>query len=146
MASSDPGGTACQPAFGQAGKVGIGALPQGLQARAAELRLPPGEATIAGMRAALAGWPIDRKQVGPAIAPQAAPTAPPQTASTASRQEALFAGHELARAYRTKAFRSAPRAAQTGDRSGQGRLRGRLRPTIACKVFGVFALETEISN
>jgi 5-methylthioadenosine/S-adenosylhomocysteine deaminase len=45
------------------------ALPAPLQTRAAELRLPPGEATIVGMRAALAGWPIDRKQVRPAIAP-----------------------------------------------------------------------------
>jgi guanine deaminase len=45
------------------------ALPPGLQARAAELRLPPGEATIAGMRAALAGWSFDRGRVRPAVAP-----------------------------------------------------------------------------
>lgn len=45
------------------------ALPPALQARAAELRLPPGEATIAGMRAALAHWSIDRDRVRPAVAP-----------------------------------------------------------------------------
>ena len=45
------------------------ALPSGLQARAAELRLPPGEVTIAGMHAALAGWSFDRDQVRPAVAP-----------------------------------------------------------------------------
>ncbi len=45
------------------------ALPPGLQARTAELRLPPGEATISGMRAALAGWSFDRDQVRPAVAP-----------------------------------------------------------------------------
>src|SRR5277367_6623879 len=32
------------------------ALPPALQARVAELRLPPAEATLAAMRAALAGW------------------------------------------------------------------------------------------
>ncbi len=45
------------------------ALPPGLQARAAELRLPPGEATISGIRAALSGWSFDRDQVRPAVAP-----------------------------------------------------------------------------
>jgi 5-methylthioadenosine/S-adenosylhomocysteine deaminase len=45
------------------------ALPSPLQGRAAELRLPPGEATIAGMRAALAQWPLDRDLVRPAVAP-----------------------------------------------------------------------------
>jgi 5-methylthioadenosine/S-adenosylhomocysteine deaminase len=45
------------------------ALPPGLQARAAELRLPPGEATISGMRSALAGWSLNRDQVRPAVAP-----------------------------------------------------------------------------
>jgi 5-methylthioadenosine/S-adenosylhomocysteine deaminase len=45
------------------------ALPSSLQGRAAELRLPPGEATIAGMRAALAQWPLDRDLVRPAVAP-----------------------------------------------------------------------------
>ena len=45
------------------------ALPPGLQTRAAELRLPPAEATISGMRAALSGWSFDRDQVCPAVAP-----------------------------------------------------------------------------
>ena len=45
------------------------ALPAPLQARAAELRLPPGAATIAAMRTALAGWPIDRDRIRPAVAP-----------------------------------------------------------------------------
>ena len=45
------------------------ALPPALQARAGELRLPPSEATIAGMRAALAGWRFDRDRVRPAVAP-----------------------------------------------------------------------------
>ncbi len=45
------------------------ALPPALQARAAELRLPPAEATLAGMRAALACWGFDRDQVRPAVAP-----------------------------------------------------------------------------
>ena len=45
------------------------ALPAPLQARAAELRLPPAAATIAGMRAALAGWSFDREQLRPAVAP-----------------------------------------------------------------------------
>jgi cytosine/adenosine deaminase-related metal-dependent hydrolase len=47
----------------------LDALPPALQARAAELRLPPGEATIAGMRKALAGWSFDRDRVRPAVAP-----------------------------------------------------------------------------
>jgi 5-methylthioadenosine/S-adenosylhomocysteine deaminase len=45
------------------------ALPPALQRRAGELRLPPGAATIAGMRAALAGWSFDREQLRPAVAP-----------------------------------------------------------------------------
>jgi 5-methylthioadenosine/S-adenosylhomocysteine deaminase len=45
------------------------ALPPSLQSRVAELRLPPAEATIAGIRAALAGWSLDREQVRPAVAP-----------------------------------------------------------------------------
>ena len=45
------------------------ALPAALQARAAEMRLPPAAATLAGMRAALSGWSIDRDQVRPAVAP-----------------------------------------------------------------------------
>jgi 5-methylthioadenosine/S-adenosylhomocysteine deaminase len=45
------------------------AMPTALQARTAELRLPPGEETIAAMRAALAGWSCDREQLRPAVAP-----------------------------------------------------------------------------
>jgi 5-methylthioadenosine/S-adenosylhomocysteine deaminase len=45
------------------------ALPAALQSRAAELRLPPGEATLAAIRAALAAWPFDRDRVAPAVAP-----------------------------------------------------------------------------
>ena len=33
------------------------------------MRLPPAEATLAGIRAAFAGWPFDRNQVCPAVAP-----------------------------------------------------------------------------
>jgi guanine deaminase len=47
----------------------IDAMPQALRARVAELRLPPAEATLAAMRAALAGWPVDRDKVCPAVAP-----------------------------------------------------------------------------
>jgi 5-methylthioadenosine/S-adenosylhomocysteine deaminase len=45
------------------------AMPPALQVRAAELRLPPAEATVAGMRAAFAGWGFDREQLRPAVAP-----------------------------------------------------------------------------
>jgi 5-methylthioadenosine/S-adenosylhomocysteine deaminase len=45
------------------------ALPPALQVRAAELRLPPAEATLSGMRAALADWSLNRDQVRPAVAP-----------------------------------------------------------------------------
>jgi 5-methylthioadenosine/S-adenosylhomocysteine deaminase len=45
------------------------ALPPGLQARAGEFRLPPGAATIAAMRTAVAGWSFDRDQLRPAVAP-----------------------------------------------------------------------------
>jgi 5-methylthioadenosine/S-adenosylhomocysteine deaminase len=45
------------------------AMPPALQGRAAELRLPPAEATIAGMRRALAGWAHDRDRLRPAVAP-----------------------------------------------------------------------------
>jgi guanine deaminase len=45
------------------------ALPPELQRRAAELRLPPGEATLAAVRAALGRWAADREQVRPAVAP-----------------------------------------------------------------------------
>jgi 5-methylthioadenosine/S-adenosylhomocysteine deaminase len=45
------------------------ALPAPLQAHAAALRLPPGQATIAGMRAALAGWHFDPDRIRPAVAP-----------------------------------------------------------------------------
>src|SRR5438128_2503394 len=45
------------------------ALPPSLQARVAELRLPPAEATLMGIRTALRDWPFDRDQVRPAVAP-----------------------------------------------------------------------------
>ena len=45
------------------------AMPPVLQTRVAELRLPPGEATLAGIRAAFATWPFDRRQICPAVAP-----------------------------------------------------------------------------
>src|SRR6516165_9892045 len=45
------------------------ALPQPLKERVAELRLPPGEATLAAIRAALRDWPLDRESVRPAVAP-----------------------------------------------------------------------------
>src|SRR5215472_11849504 len=45
------------------------ALPAALQARVAELRLPPAEATLSGIRAALRDWPFDRDLVCPAVAP-----------------------------------------------------------------------------
>ena len=47
----------------------IEAMPPALQTRVAELRLPPAEATLAGIRAAFAAWPFDREQVRPAVAP-----------------------------------------------------------------------------
>jgi 5-methylthioadenosine/S-adenosylhomocysteine deaminase len=45
------------------------ALPQPLKERVAELRLPPGEATLAAIRAALRDWSFDREKVRPAVAP-----------------------------------------------------------------------------
>jgi 5-methylthioadenosine/S-adenosylhomocysteine deaminase len=45
------------------------AMPSALQAGVAALRLPPAEATIAGMRGALADWRFDREQLRPAVAP-----------------------------------------------------------------------------
>jgi guanine deaminase len=45
------------------------ALPPALQERVAELRLPPGDATLAAIRAALRDWPFDRDRVRPAVAP-----------------------------------------------------------------------------
>ncbi len=47
----------------------IEAMPPALRTRVAELRLPPAEATLAGIGAAMATWPFDRKQVCPAVAP-----------------------------------------------------------------------------
>jgi guanine deaminase len=47
----------------------VEAMPPVLQARVAELRLPPGEATIAAMRKALSAWSLDREQIRPAVAP-----------------------------------------------------------------------------
>ncbi len=47
----------------------IEAMPPALQARVAELRLPPAEATLAGIRAAFATWRFDRNQICPAVAP-----------------------------------------------------------------------------
>src|SRR6267378_3937738 len=45
------------------------ALPQPLQERVAELRLPPAEATLAAIRTALRDWSFDRDRVRPAVAP-----------------------------------------------------------------------------
>src|SRR5438552_10642170 len=45
------------------------ALPRPLQERVTELRLPPAEATLAAIRAALRDWSFDRDQVRPAVAP-----------------------------------------------------------------------------
>jgi 5-methylthioadenosine/S-adenosylhomocysteine deaminase len=46
-----------------------GALPQPLQERVAELRLPPAAATLAAIRTALREWSFDREWVRPAVAP-----------------------------------------------------------------------------
>ncbi len=45
------------------------AMPPALQARVAELRLPPAEATLAAIGAAFADWRFDREQICPAVAP-----------------------------------------------------------------------------
>ena len=45
------------------------ALPPPLQERVAELRLPPAEATLSAIRAALRDWSFDRELVRPAVAP-----------------------------------------------------------------------------
>src|SRR5216684_6148711 len=45
------------------------ALPQPLKERVAELRLPPAEATLAAIRAALRDWSLDRDRIRPAVAP-----------------------------------------------------------------------------
>ncbi len=47
----------------------IEAMPPALRASVDALRLPPAEATLAAMRAALTGWAVDREQVSPAVAP-----------------------------------------------------------------------------
>ncbi len=47
----------------------LDAMPPALRGRVDALRLPPAEATLAAMRAALAGWPFDREQICPAVAP-----------------------------------------------------------------------------
>jgi 5-methylthioadenosine/S-adenosylhomocysteine deaminase len=47
----------------------LDALPPPLQARVAELRLPPAEATLSAIRTALRGWSVDRDHVRPAVAP-----------------------------------------------------------------------------
>jgi 5-methylthioadenosine/S-adenosylhomocysteine deaminase len=47
----------------------LDALPPPLQERVAELRLPPAEATLSAIRAALRGWSSDRERVRPAVAP-----------------------------------------------------------------------------
>jgi cytosine/adenosine deaminase-related metal-dependent hydrolase len=47
----------------------LDALPPPLQGRVAELRLPPAEATLSAIRAALRGWSFDRDRVRPAVAP-----------------------------------------------------------------------------
>jgi 5-methylthioadenosine/S-adenosylhomocysteine deaminase len=45
------------------------ALPPHLRERVAALRLAPGEATLAAVRAGLKDWPVDRDRVRPAVAP-----------------------------------------------------------------------------
>ncbi len=45
------------------------ALPEPLKERVAELRLPPGAATLAAIRGALQAWSFDRDRVRPAVAP-----------------------------------------------------------------------------
>jgi guanine deaminase len=45
------------------------ALPLALQERVAALRLPPGEATLAAIRAILRDWSFDRERIRPAVAP-----------------------------------------------------------------------------
>ena len=45
------------------------ALPDALQERVKALRLAPGEAILAAVRAALADWPFDRGRVRSAVAP-----------------------------------------------------------------------------
>ncbi|HEV2100981.1 MAG TPA: amidohydrolase family protein [Stellaceae bacterium] len=45
------------------------AMPPALRTSAAELRLPPAEATLAAIRAAVAGWSFNRDLVRPAVAP-----------------------------------------------------------------------------
>ena len=45
------------------------ALPQPLQKKVAELRLPPTEATLAAIRSGLRDWSFDRDQIRPAVAP-----------------------------------------------------------------------------
>src|SRR5436190_8889930 len=45
------------------------ALPQPLQERVADLRLPPAEATLSAIRGALRDWSFDRDRVRPAVAP-----------------------------------------------------------------------------
>lgn len=45
------------------------ALPETLREPVAALRLPPGEATLQAVRAALQDWPCDRNRVRPALAP-----------------------------------------------------------------------------
>ncbi len=47
----------------------LDAMPPALRGRVDELRLPPAEATLQAMRAALAGWSFDREQICPAVAP-----------------------------------------------------------------------------
>jgi cytosine/adenosine deaminase-related metal-dependent hydrolase len=47
----------------------IEAMPPTLQARVAELRLPPAESTLAAIRTALGSWSLDRNLVRPAVAP-----------------------------------------------------------------------------
>jgi cytosine/adenosine deaminase-related metal-dependent hydrolase len=45
------------------------ALPEALAAQVDGMRLPPGEATLAAIRTALADWRFDRSRVRPAVAP-----------------------------------------------------------------------------
>jgi 5-methylthioadenosine/S-adenosylhomocysteine deaminase len=45
------------------------ALPQSLQERVVQLRLPPAEATLAAIRGVFKDWRFDREQISPAVAP-----------------------------------------------------------------------------
>src|SRR5260370_26721333 len=54
------------------------ALPEALRERVAALRLPPGDATLAAVRARFKDWSFDRDPVRPALAPNLPPHYPDQ--------------------------------------------------------------------